>query len=77
MKKKMFAIIIVIMIVRVNQITLIHKVNIFFCVCFRLKFIDMHITLGKCSNVLCSLSRRVGVVRIVRIVLNPLDMTQD
>lgn len=44
---------------------------------FRLKFTDVHITLGKCNSVRFSLSRLVGVVRIAHIVLNPLGMTQD
>jgi hypothetical protein len=51
-----------------------------FCVLLwfiRLRFIDMLITLGKCNNVLFYLWKQVGVVRIVLIVLNLLDMIQD
>ncbi|KAL9436697.1 hypothetical protein AB3S75_022696 [Citrus x aurantiifolia] len=44
---------------------------------FRLKFTDMLITSGKCRSAPSSPSRRVDAVRIVHIVLNPLDMTLE
>lgn len=42
---------------------------------YRLKFIDMLITFGKCSSVLFYLLKPADAVRIVHIVLSPLGMT--
>lgn len=45
--------------------------------CYRPKYIDILITLEKYSSVLCCLLRQEDAVKIVHIVLNHLDTTQE